>query len=95
MSEYHYTNGKEFLSIDNENMMYTLEKICPSEDYELLQNTDFVAVRRNLFRNDNYRQRWVLPKKSGSVDIIDDDGFRIPKQNLRNSRLRHRTCKLA
>jgi len=88
----HLTNGREYLSIDTDNKRYTLERICPVEDYELIKDSVFKTKRQALFRNESYRQRWVLPKKLSLTVITDDDsndGVWIPKRNNRNSKMRY------
>ncbi len=92
----HITNGKEYLSVDTENERYTMERICPVEDYELVKDCEFVAERRKLFKNDNYRQRWILPKKLSTVAITDDgdSSIFIPKRNGRNSRNKYCTRRM-
>lgn len=87
----HLTNGKEYMSIDTDNKRFTIERICPVEDYELVKDYDFLTKRRELLRNDEYTMRWVLPKKLPTTVITDDDndGIWIPKRNNRNSKNRY------
>ena len=87
----HLTNGTEYLSVDTDNMCYTLEQVCPKEDYILIGQDTFTNERRTLFRDDKYRQRWVLPKKLPVVVITDEEnnGSWIPKRNNRNSKMRY------
>lgn len=72
-------------------MCYTLEQVCPKEDYVLIGQDTFTNKRRTLFRDDKYRQRWVLPKKFPVVVITDEEnnGLWIPKRNNRNSKMRY------
>lgn len=94
----HITNGYEYLSIDTDNKRYTLERICPKEDYELVKDADFVSARRTLIRDDTYRQCWAMPKKSQTVAITDDcdePAIFVPKRNTRNSRMKCRAIQFA
>lgn len=87
----HLTNGREYMSIDTDNKRFTIERICPVEDYELIKDYDFLTKRRELLRNDEYTMRCVLPKKLPTTVITDDDndGIWILKRNNRNSKNRY------